>query len=437
MSFKKQMPGLIIKAEGLSKKYSLKPIGTGTLRDDLNRWWAGIRGKEDPLSKVDEDISMKEGKKEFWALSNVCFEIKQGEAVGIIGKNGAGKSTLLKILSRITTPSSGEIKIGGRIASLLEVGTGFHPELTGKENIYLNGAIMGMSRREISSKLEEIISFAGVEKYVDTPVKRYSTGMYVRLAFAVAAHLDPDILIIDEVLAVGDAEFQKKCMGKMNQVMREGRTLLFVSHNLAAVRNLCTRCILLHNGKILKDGSTATAIQQYNEMNFGNSAAEANWELNEAPGTTEVRITSVRVTNTLRKPSGFIEDNEDFFVEIDFICHRDGLYLTPNIQLFDSNGILVLSTGNWSSVTAGKDPYSNQVYLKGFYSSFLKFPAFLLNEGSYTVSALINKDVSSVEVYIQEAVSFTVVDSGAMKKEYMEILGGVVRPRLEWKTMAV
>lgn len=431
------MSELIIKAEGVSKRYTLNSIGTGTLRDDLNRWWAGIKGKEDPVSIVDETIHSKTNKKEFWALRDLSFEIKKGEAIGVIGKNGAGKSTLLKILSRITTPTRGEIKIGGRIASLLEVGTGFHPELTGKENIYLNGAILGMTKREITSKLEEIIAFSGVEKYIDTPVKRYSSGMYVRLAFAVAAHLDPDILIIDEVLSVGDAEFQKKCVAKMNQATREGRTILFVSHNMAAVRNLCTRSILLHNGKVLKDGISKNVIQHYNEMNFGSNGAEINWELNEAPGTSDVRVVGIRVINAQEKPASFLTDNEDFFIKIDFVSLKDGLYLTPNIQLFDANGTLVLSTGNWSSVTTGLDPYSNQVYLKGVYSSVIRIPAFFLNEGSYIISALINKNISAVEVYLQEVVSFSIVDSGAMKKEYVDLLGGVVRPRLEWKTMAV
>jgi lipopolysaccharide transport system ATP-binding protein len=431
------MSKLIIKVERVSKKYTLNAIGTGTLRHDLNRWWAGIRGKDDPLSIVGENINSNTNKKNFWALNNLNFDIKQGEAIGIIGKNGAGKSTLLKILSRITTPTLGEIKIGGRIASLLEVGTGFHPELTGRENIFLNGAIMGMTRHEIRSKLEEIIAFSGVEKYIDTPVKRYSSGMYVRLAFAVAAHLDPDILIIDEVLSVGDAEFQKKCVGKMNQVTREGRTLLFVSHNMAAVRNLCTRSILLHNGKVLKDGTTTNVIQHYNEMNFGSTGAETSWEVSEAPGTSQVRIVGVKVINAQEKTSNLLTDNEDFFIKINFVTLKDGLYLTPNIQLFGANGTWVLSTGNWSSVTTGLDPYSDKVYLKGLYSSVIRIPAFFLNEGSYSISALINKDISTVEVYLQEVVSFSIVDSGSMKKEYMDLLEGVVRPRLEWRTMAV
>ncbi len=234
------MSDIIIKAENIGKLYKLGEIGTGTISHDLNRWWARVRGKQDPFAKIGEtnDRTSKGNSDWVWALKDINFEVKQGEVLGIIGRNGAGKSTLLKILSKVTTPSSGRIKIKGRIASLLEVGTGFHPELTGRENIFLNGAILGMAKAEIKSKFDEIVDFAGVERYIDTPVKRYSSGMYVRLAFAVAAFLEPEILIIDEVLAVGDAEFQKKCLGRMKDVSEnDGRTVLFVSHNMDSVMN--------------------------------------------------------------------------------------------------------------------------------------------------------------------------------------------------------
>lgn len=244
---------MILKAEGVSKQYRLGLIGTGTLSHDLNRWWHRIRGKEDPYLKIGEsnDRSTKGESQYVWALKDINFEVKRGEVLGIIGKNGAGKSTLLKILSRVTLPTTGEIKTKGRIASLLEVGTGFHPEMTGRENIFLNGAILGMTKKEIATKIDEIIEFSGCERYIDTPVKRYSSGMRVRLAFAVAAHLEPDILVVDEVLAVGDAEFQKKAIGKMQDISRgEGRTVLFVSHNMAAIQKLCTRCIVIDDGEI-------------------------------------------------------------------------------------------------------------------------------------------------------------------------------------------
>src|ERR1700744_1901144 len=237
----------ILKVEGLSKAYQLGDFGTGTISRDLERFWARVRGKEDPFLKIGEvnDRAVKGTSDIVWSLKDINFEIEQGDAVGIIGRNGAGKSTLLKILSRITSPTLGTVKVKGRMASLLEVGTGFHPELTGKENIYLNGAILGMRRKEIKRKFDEIVDFSGIGRYIDTPVKRYSSGMYVRLAFAVAAHLESEILIVDEVLAVGDADFQKKCLGKMNDVVRDGRTILFVSHNMDAIASLCTHTILI------------------------------------------------------------------------------------------------------------------------------------------------------------------------------------------------
>ncbi|MBI3500583.1 MAG: ABC transporter ATP-binding protein [Bacteroidetes bacterium] len=264
------MSDTVIKVENLSKQYRLGKIGTGTLSHDLNRWWAGIRGKEDPYLKIgfENKISLNGGSEYVWALRNVNFEVRQGDVLGIIGKNGAGKSTILKILSRVTSPTLGEVKIKGRIASLLEVGTGFHPELTGRENIFLNGAILGMTKNEIRKQFDEIVDFSGVEKYIDTPVKRYSSGMYVRLAFAVAAHLEPEILIVDEVLAVGDAEFQKKCLGKMKDVSLQGRTVLFVSHNMPSLRALCNKGIFLKNGTIEFSGTSEDAITKYLQSSF-------------------------------------------------------------------------------------------------------------------------------------------------------------------------
>jgi lipopolysaccharide transport system ATP-binding protein len=258
--------GKAIEVDNLSKAYQLGEIGTGTLSNDLKRFWANVRGKEDPFIKIGEvnDRAAKGEGKVIWSLKDINFTIEQGDAIGIIGRNGAGKSTLLKLLSRVTSPTAGSIKIKGRIASLLEVGTGFHPELTGRENVYLNGAILGMRKAEIKQKFDEIIAFAGVERYIDTPVKRYSSGMYVRLAFAVAAHLEAEILIVDEVLAVGDAEFQKKCLGKMGDVSKgEGRTVLFVSHQLNSISTLCNRAILLNKGEIQRDGVTAKVISEY------------------------------------------------------------------------------------------------------------------------------------------------------------------------------
>lgn len=260
------MSEIAIKFENISKQYRLGIVGTGTIKDDINRWWYTVRGKEDPYLKIGEvnDRSSKANSKYVWALKDINFDVKQGDVVGIIGKNGAGKSTLLKLLSRVTSPTTGCIKAKGRIASLLEVGTGFHPELTGRENIYMNGSIMGMTKAEITSKLDEIIDFAGIEKYIDTPAKRYSSGMTVRLGFAIAAHLEPEILVVDEVLAVGDAEFQKKAIGKMQDVSTsEGRTVLFVSHNMGAVKNLCNNGVILKNGMIDFVGNITDTINHY------------------------------------------------------------------------------------------------------------------------------------------------------------------------------
>jgi len=266
---------VVIKVENLSKAYQLGEIGTGTVSRDIERWVAKIRGKEDPFLKVGEvnDRTAKGDSDIVWSLKDIGFEITQGESVGIIGRNGAGKSTLLKLLSRVTAPTTGLIKVKGRIASLLEVGTGFHPELTGKENIYLNGAILGMRKKEIDRKFDEIVDFSGVERYIETPVKRYSSGMYVRLAFAVAAYLESEILIVDEVLAVGDAEFQQKCLGKMKDVStKQGRTVLFVSHNMSAVLNLCTKGIVLRNGMLEFCGGLNSAVQLYQSSNIKRSS---------------------------------------------------------------------------------------------------------------------------------------------------------------------
>ncbi len=256
------MSEVAIRIDGLKKQYRLGTISAGTLRGDIQSWWARKRGKEDPNSIIGEKQRIV-GEK-LWALNGVTFEVKKGEAVGIIGMNGAGKSTLLKILSRVTSPTEGEVEIHGRVSSMLEVGTGFHPELTGRENIYLNGAILGMSRKEVDSKMDDIIEFSECGDFIDTPVKRYSSGMYVKLAFSVAAHLDADIMIMDEVLAVGDMKFQQKCLGKMgDSAEKDGKTVLYVSHNMNTIRQLCTRCIVLNQGQVIFDGDTEKAIEMY------------------------------------------------------------------------------------------------------------------------------------------------------------------------------
>ena len=297
------MEEVVLHIDNLSKQYRLGLVGTGTISHDINRWWHKVRGKEDPYLLIGEENDREEeGGDYVWALRDINLKVKKGEVVGIIGKNGAGKSTLLKILSSITAPSSGVVKIKGRIASLLEVGTGFHAELTGRENIFLNGAILGMTKTEIQTKLDEIVSFSGIAKYIDTPVKRYSSGMKVRLGFAVAAHLEPDILIVDEVLAVGDVEFQRKCIGKMQDVANQGRTVLFVSHNMSAIQSLCPTSIILDKGKVVASGPSEAMVRRYITLN------------------TE----------------DYVKNPEEYFKNI---AHRgSGHAYFKNIQIFNENG---------------------------------------------------------------------------------------------------
>ncbi|WP_426432405.1 ABC transporter ATP-binding protein [Winogradskyella sp. HB-48] len=332
---------VILKVENVAKQYRLGLVGTGTISHDLNRWWSKVRGKEDPYLKIGEanDRSEKGNTEYVWALKDINFDVKRGEVLGIIGKNGAGKSTLLKILSRVTSPTVGEIKTKGRIASLLEVGTGFHPEMTGRENIYLNGAILGMTKAEITSKIDEIIEFSGCLRYIDTPVKRYSSGMKVRLAFAVAAYLEPDILVVDEVLAVGDAEFQKKAIGKMQDISNsDGRTVLFVSHNMAAVKNLCTKGLVLENGLSVFEGSSADAVNFYlNRQSTLNT--ENLLERTDRKGSGEIRFSKIELLNKNNKSVREIISGEyaKFRIHMIFnakINHEDLIF---GLVIYDKN----------------------------------------------------------------------------------------------------
>lgn len=323
------MSDIAIKVENLSKLYRLGEVGTGTISQDLNRWWAGVRGKEDPFATVGEtnDRTSKGNSDFVWSLKDVDFEVKQGEVLGIIGRNGAGKSTLLKVLSKITAPTTGKVKVNGRIASLLEVGTGFHPELTGRENIFLNGAILGMSKAEIRSKFDEIVDFSGVERYIDTPVKRYSSGMYVRLAFAVAAFLEPEILIVDEVLAVGDAEFQKKCLGRMKDVsVNDGRTVLFVSHNMAAVSQLCNKGLFMVNGLVHDEGNIDEVIEKYLYSNSGLANYYSQTKSNKA------HISSVELLNSKNSQSSAFKNNEEIKVKIE-VCNLSVSIATTTLSI--------------------------------------------------------------------------------------------------------
>ncbi|MFD2582233.1 polysaccharide ABC transporter ATP-binding protein [Pedobacter vanadiisoli] len=369
------MSNIAIKVENLSKAYQLGQIGTGTISRDLERWYARIRGKEDPFLRIGEsnDQNTKSESNVVWSLKDINFEIEQGDAVGIIGRNGAGKSTLLKILSKVTAPTTGKISGKGRIASLLEVGTGFHPELSGRENIFLNGAILGMRKKEIQRKLDEIVDFAGIERYLDTPVKRYSSGMYVRLAFAVAAHLESEILIVDEVLAVGDAEFQKKCLGKMGEVSKgEGRTVLFVSHNMNAITQLCNNVILLNNGKVSFDGNSYEGVQNYlkpktvldldllNKIgsNVKNNILISKILVNTSPVFIEISPSSQIVIELFYKTVQLIVD-----FRFSFILYRDGQRI---LTLHDTNQTEKLQVGT--------------------YKSEIKIPSNFLRPGTYSIS---------------------------------------------------
>lgn len=372
-----------IKIENLSKQYRLGVIGTGTLSHDLNRWWTtSVLRREDPYLKIGEtnDRASKGNSEYVWALKDINMEIEQGDVVGIIGKNGAGKSTLLKLLSRVTKPTTGTIKYRGRIASLLEVGTGFHPEMTGRENIYMNGAIMGMTRAEITRKLDEIVDFSGCERYIDTPVKRYSSGMTVRLGFAIAAHLDPEILVVDEVLAVGDAEFQKKAIGKMQDVSKgEGRTVLFVSHNMTAVKNLCKTGYILKNGLIDYKGNIDSVIERYLEGQEERSKINVG-EIRERQGNGWLRFTDIKFIDDSGQPRETFEVGESLRIYVEFKIEKNALKSTTSridIGINDMMGTRV----TWLSTYM----YSDVVDL-GRGNIIFEIPQLLLNEGTYNVN---------------------------------------------------
>ena len=417
------MSDTVIRVENLSKKYligSQKQEGYTTLRDELTDKAKYLRRKLlQPFQRL-PDLAVKE----FWALRDVSFEIKMGDRVGIIGRNGAGKSTLLKILSRITEPSTGRISIQGRIASLLEVGTGFHPELTGRENIYLNGAILGMSRVEIKKKFDEIVAFAEVEKFLDTPVKRYSSGMYVRLAFAIAAHLEPEILIVDEVLAVGDVRFQKKCLGKMEDVSRHGRTILFVSHHMAAVRTLCSRAMLMKNGQLFVYSDTETAITDY-LLEDNVSDALVVWNKLNAPKSAEICFIKAYVLNEQREYASTLDCRKEFSIVLEYEVLKplNGLRIGFFIQSLD--GIPICgSTDSEIWLEPKRDT--------GYYISKCVFPGYILNYGKYSIYFAADiPPYNSPLVKTAYCLSFSIEDvegHGPLNQK----LPGILRPKLNW-----
>jgi lipopolysaccharide transport system ATP-binding protein len=417
------MGDTIIKIENLSKQYRLGTVGTGTLSHDINRWWAKARGKDDPFLKIGEinDRTQISDSEYIWALRNINIEINRGDVVGIIGRNGAGKSTLLKILSKVTRPTTGCVKLAGRIASLLEVGTGFHPEMTGRENIYLNGAILGMKRKEIHSKFDEIVAFAGVEKYVDTPVKRYSSGMYVRLAFAVAAHLEPEILVIDEVLAVGDAEFQKKCLGKMQDISKnDGRTVLFVSHNMAAIKTLCKKGIVLENGTTVFDGTQTDAISYYQNNIDTIDNFEHEGPIEKAPGNNNIRILKFQVVQQegeyLTMLSGI-----DFLV--DFYCGVENSNIDITFEVSTQDDLVLFHNG--LLITQNNDSK------KGVYSIKCSLPKHLLNAGIYSISILFGQNQRYILYKKDSFISFEVLQETLGSNSNR--IPGIIFPELKFE----
>lgn len=412
-----------IQVENLSKLYALGKVGTGSFRQDIKRWWtSNVLGKTDPFfsDASAEDVSR------IWALKDVSFDVKQGEVFGIIGSNGAGKSTLLKILSNIVKPTSGSVKGHGRINSLLEIGTGFNDELSGRENIYLNGHFLGMHRQEINSKFDEIVDFAGIEKFIDTPVKRYSSGMYMRLAFAVAAHLEPDILIVDEVLAVGDAEFQQKCLGKMHDVSAKlGRTILFVSHNTQAVTSLCNRAMHLKHGRVVEIGSASKVVNHYLSQHQKIRRSQSWNEIERSPGNTSIRIHFVELIPHVKNEGDPITVRTPITIHFKFWNLREGQNLCVGLHLFNSNRECVFDV-----CSVPRD------YKRGLVEGQCEIPGDFLNDGSYYFSLIFVKDTSVELFYLEECLAMEVEDH----RENMNWYGkwsGQVRPKFPFRMREV
>lgn len=426
---------VILSIENISKQYRLGVVGTGTIKHDINRWWHKIRGKEDPYLKIGERNSRSTvGKTKYvWALKNIQFEVYEGEVLGIIGKNGSGKSTLLKILSKVTMPTKGLIKSRGRIASLLEVGTGFHPELTGKENIYLNGAILGMSKNEITSKFDEIVEFAGVQRYIDTPVKRYSSGMKVRLAFAVAAHLEPEILVIDEVLAVGDAEFQQKAIGKMKDIASdEGRTVLFVSHDMDAIQKLTKRAVVLSDGEVLYVGDTNKAVQQYLKKGL-ESEPTISWDsLKTAPGNDFGRLKNVTIYNQQNKICKRFNVTEPINISVSYWDLNTEYANTAMIRIINERGQCLFASNEFNAAN-WEDMHADE---KSIITAVCTIPENFMSEGQFTISVGVgNYNPDIVHVFQENLLAFEVYDDTVGEGVRGKAGGswpGMVRPMLQW-----
>ncbi len=417
------MSDTIIRIENLGKKYLIKhqQQGSYTALRDVIADKVKLFGKRIISSWNHNQSSKYSTTEEFWALKDISFKVKQGDVIGIIGRNGAGKTTLLKILSRITEPTTGRFRIKGRVASLLEVGTGFHPELTGRENIFLNGAILGMSRVDIKKNFDEIVAFAEIEKFLDTPVKRYSSGMYVRLAFAVAAHLKPEILLVDEVLAVGDSQFQKKCLGKMESAGREGRTILFVSHNMAAIKTLCNAGIVLDNGQMIFQGEVTEAVEQYLGPDSLNKN-EIYWDdIDDAPGNKNIRLKSIAV-----KPLQGTSIDIDSGIEISTVFNNitAGRSLDFTLHMFTLDGVCLFDSGVILSSTRDAKI--------GYFSTKVKIPPHLLNAGIYKINLIFGDSQRHLLYNIEDVISFGVEDTVTGRGSNMGRAPGVIRPMLDW-----
>lgn len=427
------MTNLAIKAENIGKQYHIaaEKRQYNTLRDAIadtakapfRRARNLLRGQATGAAELNET---------FWALRDIDFQVAQGEVVGLIGRNGAGKSTLLKLLSRITEPTEGEIRLHGRVGSLLEVGTGFHQELTGRENVYLNGAILGMKREEIDSQFDAIVAFAEVEKFIDTPVKHYSSGMRVRLAFAVAAHLNPEILLVDEVLAVGDARFQRKCLNQMQDVGQSGRTVVFVSHNMSTITRLCERAILLEDGRITADGPAHQIVAQYMASGSGTSAERVWQNPARAPGAEAARLYAARVRNDQGHIADSIDIRHPFTLEMEYDVLQDGFILLPHFHFYNEEGITLFTT-------VDLDPeWRQRPRPHGRYTSVVHIPGNFFAEGSFFVRvSMITLEPTIVQFTEPDVVSFHIVDSmdgNSARGDWSGPLSGVVRPELVWRT---
>ena len=424
------MSEIAIRVDGLSKRYRLgsKQRTYKTLRDTLSK---NITA---PFRKLGSAFRHTNGQQNtsIWALKDLSFEINHGEVVGIIGRNGAGKSTLLKILSRITEPTEGYADVHGTVSSLLEVGIGFHNELSGRENVYLNGAILGMKRRQISRNFDEIVAFAEIDKFIDTPVKHYSSGMYLRLAFSVAAHLQSEILVVDEVLAVGDAQFQKKCLGKMNEISRGGRTILFVSHNLAAVQNLCSRAVWVQDGRAVEDGKPSAVVADYLKTTTMTVVGEKIWDHSSGPLGAEVRLRSIRLIPEGDITVDLMNTSTPLVIEVQYWNFRPDTKLDLSMLVYNQEEICV-----FTSNSAGEQMWHDRPFPTGLFRSRCHIPGNMLNDGAYRVSLLVVKDSATVVHREDDALVFEIQDNVEDRNGCYGRWAGVIRPKLNWSTELV